>query len=383
MRTKVAAARVFVGFVLVAMFLSLCALVPALGFTRALAEEVQPTETQPTRQAQPTPADNGILPMGNDRLWAGANLQLSGAKIPNDLLAAGQTINLQGCQAGGGIRAAGQEIELVDVKAQQNITIAGETLMISNSSGRAVAMAGRTATFSGTCDELSVYASDVVIDGTVNGDVNVGAQNVMVGKNAKILGTLHVSSSQEPKIEQGAEVRDVDFTKSQDDNVTAEQVGVVASGIGGALTVFFTVVGIVSTIIIALLAEWLFGRHTLAASQMIRERTGAMIGSGVIGTAAAPIALIIMCLLVVTLPVAGCVALALIAMGMVCGGFAGASLSKLVFPKLGRYTCALVGGVIIAVAKAIPILGFLVRTAAFMYLLGYVLQRIYLGRKNG
>ena len=378
MRTKVAVARAFVGFVLVAVFLSLCALVPASGLTRAYAEE-----TQPTRQAQPTPADNGILPMGNDRLWAGANLKLSGAKIPNDLLAAGQTISLAGCQVGGGIRVAGQDIEVADVKAQQNITIAGETLQISNSSSRAVAMAGRTATFTGTCDELTAYASDVFIDGTVNGDVNVGAQSVTVGKNAKILGTLHVNSSQEPTIQQGAEVRDVDFTKSQDDNVTAEQVGVVASGIGGALTIFFTIVGIVSTIVIALLAEWLFGRHTLAASQMIRERTGAMIGSGVIGTAAAPIALIIMCLLVVTLPVAGCVALALIAMGMVCGGFAGASLSKLVFPKLGRYTCALVGGVIIAVAKAIPILGFLVRTAAFMYLLGYVLQCIYLGRKNG
>ena len=378
MRTKVTVARMFVGFVLAAVFLSLCALIPAPGLTRVYAEE-----TQPTRQTQPTPADNGILPMGNDRLWAGANLKLSGAKIPNDLLAAGQTISLEGCQMGGGIRAAGQDIELADVKTQQNITIVGETLRISNSSSRAVAMAGRTATFAGTCDELTAYASDVIIDGTVNGDVNVGAQSVTVGKNAKILGTLHVNSSQEPTIQQGAEVRDVDFTKSQDNDVTAEQVGLVASGIGGVLTIFFTIVGIVSTIVIALLAEWLFGRHTLAASQMIRERTGAMIGSGVIGAAAAPIALVIMCLLVVTLPVAGCVALVLAAMAVACGGFAGASLSKLAFPKLGRYTCALVGGVIVAVAKAIPILGFLVRTAAFMYLLGYVLQRIYLGRKNG
>ena len=378
MRTRVAVVRMFVGFVLAAVFLSLCALVAAPGVTCAQAEE-----TQPTQQMRPTPADDGILSMGNDRLWAGETLQLSGTSIPNDLLAAGRTISLEGCQAGGGIRAAGQDIELADVKTQQNVTIAGETLRISNSSGRAVAMAGRTATFSGTCDELSVYASDVVIDGTVSGDVNVGAQNVTVGKNAKILGTLHVSSSQEPKIEQGAEVRDVDFTKSQDDNVTAEQAGVVASGIGGALAIFFTIVGIVSTIVIALLAELLFGRHTLAASQMIRERTGAMVGSGVIGVVAAPIALVIMCLLVVTLPVAGCVALVLVAMAVVCGGFAGASLSKLAFPKLGRYTCALVGGVIVAVAKLIPILGFLVRLAAFMFLLGYVLQRIFLGRKEG
>ena len=60
----------------------------------------------------------------------------------------------------------------------------------------------------------------------------------------------------------------------------------------------------------------------------------------------------------------------------------GASLFKLVFPRLGRFKCALAGGAIVGVASAVPLLGILVHLVAFVYMLGYVLQSIYLGMRE-
>ena len=43
---------------------------------------------------------------------------------------------------------------------------------------------------------------------------------------------------------------------------------------------------------------------------------------------------------------------------------------------------ALAGGAIVGVASAIPLLGSLVRAVAVVYMVGYVLQSIYLGMRE-
>lgn len=317
--------------------------------------------------------------MGNDRIWVGTSLSLGNTEVKNDLLIAGQSMQVENSQVGGSVRAAGQTVELTNVTAQENITVAGETVTIADSKANAVAMAGRTATFSGTCSSLAIYAGSVYIDGTVEGNVNVGADSVTVGKNARILGTLHVDATNDPVIDSHAEVADLDFTQAGGSEASPQEAGEAVSRLVSPFKVVLTVAGIVGTVIVAVLAEWLFARNTLEASRMIRTRTGAHIGTGLVGTLVAPVAIILLCVLVITLPVAGCLTLALFSMAVAAGGFASASLFKLAFPKLGRYKCALAGGAIVGVAEALPVLGTLVSIAAYVYLLGYVLQSIYLG----
>lgn len=371
MRTLVATRRTFARSIVIAVLVALCAVFGTATHRLAYAGEAQ-------AQASAS-SDATLFPMGNDRLWAGESLHLSNAQIPNDLLTAGRAMDIRDTQASGSIRAAGQAIGLANVTAQQSITVAGDSLQITDSQANAIAMAGRSASFSGTCNELSVFATDVFIDGTVNGDVTVGGKNITLGSNAKIAGTLHVSSTNEPTLQEGAAVTTIDYVETEDDNVTQEQANMVASSIFGGLSIVFTIIGLISTIIIALLAEWLFARHTAGAAKMISERTTATVATGMLGTIAAPAAAIFLCLLVVTIPVAGCIALTLVAMGIVCGGFTGASLFRLAFPKLGRYACALAGGAIVSVVQALPIVGHFARLVTFAYLLGYVLQSIYLG----
>lgn len=318
----------------------------------------------------------GGLPLtGEDYVWFGRDLEITHSGIANDLIAAGQIIHLSDVTASGSIRAAAQTINIAESTAHKNITVAAQNVSLHDVSAMSVAAAGETIEFSGTCDELTAYANHVFIDGTVNGDVMVGAETVEIGTNARIAGTLHVSSASEPVMQRGAEVADVDYTEV---DTTADDVAETAASATSAFTIMLIIAGILGTPIIALLAEWLFRHHTATAAEMIRTRTGATIASGIVGTLVAPVIVILLLLLVLTAPVSIALTLALIAMAIVASGFAGASVFRLAFPKLGRYVCALAGGAIMGVACAIPYLGHIVRFAAFAYLLGYVLQSIFL-----
>ena len=319
--------------------------------------------------------------MGNDYVWFGRELALSKQDIDNDLIAAGQVVRLSDITAKGSIRAAAQDIVLDNAVATENITVAGQDVVIRNSSGNAIAAAGNTVAFTGTCNELTAYAETVFIDGTVEGDVIVGANSVEIGKDARIKGTLYVSAPSDPVMQRGAKVGDVQFTQTEGSASSAQIEGALAS-FSSMFLVLMAVLSIVGTIVVAVLAEWLFRRHTVAAAEMIRNRTGATIGTGVVAAIVAPIVIVILIGLGITLPVAAALTFALLAMTSVAGGFAGASLFKLAFPKLGRFACALAGGAIIGVVGAIPILGSIVHALAFMYLLGYALQSIYLGMRD-
>ena len=344
----------------------------------ASAETPTPSELADAAAGKPL---GGLPLMGNDYVWFGRSLELGDCKIDNDLLAAGQNVRISNCSMPGSVRAAAQDVAIKGTKAGQNITAAAETVAITDSTANAVAAAGRTITFSGTCNELTAYGEKVFIDGTVNGDVMVGANTVEVGTNARIMGTLHVEAANDPVMQRGAEVADVDFKKA-DDRASASDVRQATTAAISLFLMMMAIISFIGTFIVAILAEWLFKRHTAAAAGMMRSRTGAMIGTGIIGALAAPIAVIILFSLGITMPVAGAATFALFAMTCVAGGFMGASVFKLAFPRLTRFKCAMAGGAIMAVAGVIPLLGSLVRAVAFMYLLGYVLQSIFLGMRE-
>ena len=316
--------------------------------------------------------------LGNDYVWVGESARVSDASVDNDILAAGRSVDVSDVTVGGSVRVAAQDVSLRDVKAAENVTIAGQTLSVEGGEANAVCMASQTATFSGDCSDLRVYANTVTVDGVVHGDVDVAGRTVEIGPNAVIDGTLHVTSSVEPHVASTAKVGELDVTIEQNTGVSSAELSGALASFSGMVFVFGIISSILGAFIIALLAEWLFKRHTTAAAEMIRTRTGATIGSGIIGALVAPIVIIVLCALVVTLPVAGALALALIAMTIVAEGFMGASVFKLAFPKLGRFACAMIGGAIMGVAGAIPFLGSLVGAAAFMYFLGYVIQTVFL-----
>lgn len=93
-------------------------------------------------------------------------------------------------------------------------------------------------------------------------------------------------------------------------------------------------------------------------------------------------AVIILCCLVITLPIAGAATFSLIALTIVSGGFTAAALGKLAFKNLGHFPAAIAMGAILGAACALPYVGKPIAAACFMFALGYSVQNAFLGLTN-
>ncbi len=328
------------------------------------------------------------LKLGRDYVWAGETQSISGTTIDNDLLLAGNMMSVEGVKVGGSIRAAGDSITIANAAVTENITIAGNMLSLAGGKANDVCMAGNSVTYTGTSSALHIYGNKVLIDGTVNGDVRAGGNIVEIGPNAKITGTLYVTAPSSPNIPDSAKIGDILYTQGSAGNlgvlanIDFDDIGNIMNGIAKALTILFIFISIVGTLLISIFSELFFRRQTAGAARMFATRTGKTIATGVIGAIAAPIALVILCVLVVTLPIAGALGLGLLAIALVCEGFMAASIFKLAFKNMGRFKVAIIGGLIVGILSAIPFVRIIVAIVAFVYMLGYVFQRIYLSMRE-
>ncbi|MGI6221501.1 MAG: hypothetical protein ACOYIP_06515 [Coriobacteriales bacterium] len=324
------------------------------------------------------------LHLGRDYVWTGEDLQLEGTTIDNDLLFAGKNLTAKGLKVAGSIRAAGQNINVGDATVTENISVAGQKLSIDGGTANDVSMAGETVKFAGTANSLHMYGNEVIIDGAVNGDVTVGANVVEIGPNANIKGTLRIDASAEPAIPASAHVGDMQFTLDSGNSWAmfgSTDVSAVLDGFGNLLGVMGTLITIIGTLLVALFSELFFRRQTAEAGQMLRLRTGKMIITGIIGTLLIPIAIGILFLLIITIPVAGALALGILGLACVSTGFIGAALARML-PKMNRFVAALVGGLVLGLLCLVPVLGTIIPIICFVLMIGYILQRIFMSMKG-
>lgn len=329
-------------------------------------------------------ADDAVEVSGaieRDAYAAGSTVMVSNAKVGSDILAAGKDVWVRSSVVSGSTRLAGQSIVLADTVIGNNVNAACK----SYAQGPEVTVNGcviaacSDATIEGTSTGLMVYAHDVYVNGTVNGDVDITASNVSFGPNAMVTGTVTITASAEPLIDPLAQIGAMEFTlEEEDDFDTAMFAGGLAAFVGG-LSMLLLVLGLLGTIVCALLVEIFFRKATAGAARMVRQRTAPLIVSGVIAAIAAPIALALSVGLLVTLPLAGALFFVMLAMTVIAGAFAGASLAKLVFPRMNRFLSALIGGLVLGILCNLPFMGWIVSICAIMYLLGYVVQLIYIG----
>ena len=124
----------------------------------------------------------------------------------------------------------------------------------------------------------------------------------------------------------------------------------------------------------------LFSEHLETAATFMKTRPGAMVGSGIIGWITIPIAAIMLCCTYILAPVGGMMLLAYVL--LLCAGlaFAGASLIRLFLPNMNIFLAALIGIAALEIVRLIPVIGTLVGIVADMYLIGYVIQRLWIRR---
>lgn len=304
--------------------------------------------------------------------WAGRTLDLGNGNVGGDIIAAGQGIDIDSATVGGNVRTASENVSITGTAVSGDMTSAGRDLKVGKGTTCAGAyLAGATIEFAGNAKALYAAAQTVTISGTVEGDVRIDAGNVMVTDGAVITGTLTVHSSTQPQVASGAKVGALDFQKTASDKAGEKTSSPFDVGALVYLAIVFAA--------IAVIMVWALRRAVDGAGEMVRTRPAPMLLTGFIAIVAV-IPVIVILLLVA--PLAGSV---LCAYGMVffaAAPFAGASVARLVLPRWNRFGSAALGGAVAGVLAAVPFVQAVFVFAAFMYLLGYALQCIYLDMRG-
>ena len=307
---------------------------------------------------------------------AGQNVDLSDSEADGSVFAAGQQVTASGATIGESLFVGGNSISLNNVKVKGNIYVGGNSVgIIGNSEANGVYAAGNSVTFEGSARAVHLAGTTVSLKGTIDGDVTIDADNIDIADGTEITGELKIRSAKEPKIPDGVETGGYTYEEVSDNTTVAVSIGAKI-----LKKITKTIYWVVAMAAFGMLLCWLFGDHLRRAGDYIRNRTTPMVVSGILGWLCIPVAVILLLCSYILAPIGGM--LLLVYVLLLCAGlaFAGASIARLVFPNMNVFLSALIGIAVLEVAAMIPVLGALVAIAADMYLIGYVIQVLWLNR---
>ena len=354
MRHRKARGRLFIALALIALAL---AALPAAAFAG----------TDTAGNVLATDSDSNPSGVEGDLYWAGQNLDLDDASIDRDIIAAGDSLSIRDCTVGGAIRLAARTIDIAKTTVDGSVTVAGQHVVLNADSTASCFYAmGETVALRGSVKSAALAGDTVTIDGTVDGDVEVWADKLVLGKNARITGTVNAHVSEDPERAAGAEVGalKIDRTENEDTSTVNDVIGgIVAAAL--------------STCFVALLLEFIFPRATASAAGMLHQRPTPLWVSGLLGTVAIVPAVLLLIISIAGLSLAGTLLCAVIGIALVSAAFAGCAVARMLGHNQNRYAMAAVGGIIAGVLTAIPLVGDFISGVTFVFTLGYVIQIIW------
>ena len=314
--------------------------------------------------------DNDANPSGveGDLYWAGQALNLDDASIDRDIIAAGGTLSIRDCTVGGAVRLAARTIDIAKTTVNGSVTVAGQHVVLnSDSAANCFYAMGETVALRGSAKSAALAGDTVTIDGTVEGDVEVWADKLVLGKNARITGTVNAHVSEDPERAAGAEVGALKIDRTENESAATTANDIIGGIVAAAL----------STCFVALLLELVFPRATASAAGMLHQRPTPLWVSGLLGTIAVVPAVLLLIISIAGLPLAGTLLCGVIGIALVSSAFAGCAIARMVGHNQNRYAMAAVGGVIAGALTGLPLVGDFISGVAFVFMLGYVIQIIW------
>ena len=353
-RRHKARGRLFIAFALIALAL---AVLPAAAFAG----------TDTAGNVLATDSDSNPSGVEGDLYWAGQSLDLDDASIDHDIIAAGESLSIRDCTAGGAVRLAARTIDIAQTTIDGSVTVAGQHVVLNtDSTANCFYAIGETVALRGSVKSAALAGDTVTIDGTVDGDVEVWADKLILGKNARISGTVNAHVSEDPERAAGAEVGALKIDRTEN-----EDTSTVNDAIGGI------VAAALSTCFVALLLELVFPRATASAAGMLHQRPTPLWVSGLLGTVAVVPTVLLLIISIAGLSLAGALMCGVIGIALVSAAFAGCAIARMVGHSQNRYVMAAVGGIIAGVLTAIPLVGDFISGVAFVFTLGYIIQIIW------
>ena len=314
----------------------------------------------------------------NDLIWCGDEASISSAQVAGDILAIGDNITINQSSVTGNIRAIASTLHVTATTVSRNITVAGEEVVLGQqSTAKSVYVYGDSVGFYGTTDCLKIAARDVVIDGVVNGDVDVTAQTVTVGPNAVISGTLNVESQTQPSVDSKAQIGDYLYLQSG----TAGSFNFYDVNLA-SLGIVVIIAFVCMMALLSLVVAWLGRKEVERSAWLLKSKPASYLLWGLLVSVVAPIVATVLLLLIVTAPISIVIFFVICLLSIISTPFAAAGVGRLVFKNMNRLLSGVIVGVIFALLTCVPFVNIVVWIFSTLYTAGYAAKSLGLRFKG-
>jgi len=241
--------------------------------------------------------------IAGDAFLAGGHVTTA-SEVKGDLVAAGGEVSIGG-GIGDDLYVAGGEVQ-VDAIVAGNARVAGGDVTLGPATvvGGALSLTGGRIRFEGnTHDYLQASGGSVRLDGVVQGDAEVRAEEIDIGPNTRIDGKLVVHSSREPEIPEGAQIaggvefHQADAGRYADGHDTAQDMRTVAHGVGS----FLWMLGVFVAGTLFMLA---FPAYSSRAAQWIGREPLRSLGLGFVILVCLPVLVVLLLVTIIGIPLA-------------------------------------------------------------------------------
>jgi cytoskeletal protein CcmA (bactofilin family) len=317
----------------------------------------------------------------NDIVAAGGHVIITGS-AGNGLLAAGGSVVMSG-KITGDARVAGGNITIADNIGGEAVIAAGKLHLLPKAriGSELIAAAGEIALDGTVGGPARIVGGTVFINGTINSDVDIKAQELIIGEHAVIKGNLRYEAPEEARIEQGAVITGQKaFTHKE-----IAPPGKTFVKVAGLLWIL----KVIATMAAALVLYFLLRDKTLEITALALDRFGNELLRGFIVLIIIP-AMVLLLFVTVIGWLLGMLGLFFYIAFVVLSSVLGALVftrwsSGYVFKKETAFSWPVIvlGVLIYQVIGLIPLFGWIVKFVFFLAALGAVTHLLYLRLKTG
>jgi hypothetical protein len=240
---------------------------------------------------------------GSDYFGAGGSLNLTDP-VAGDAMLAGGHVATAG-EVKGDLIAVGGEVQ-VDAIVAGNARVAGGDVALGPATTimGGLSLTGGRIRFEGNANEyLQASGAGVRIDGVVQGDAEVRAEEVDIGPNTRIDGKLVVHSPREPVLPEGAQIagglefHQTDVGHYVGERESARDMRTVAHGVGS----FLWMLGVFVAGTLFMLA---FPAYSTRAAQWIGQEPLRSLGLGFVILVCLPVLVVLLLITIIGIPLA-------------------------------------------------------------------------------
>jgi len=311
-----------------------------------------------------------------DIFAAGRGVSVSDSNSSGNIFTAGSSVEISDVEVLADVFAAGQMVSVKNNNIDGNIFAAGQSVVINESQASSVIVAAASVEYLDTeAEVVKISAESITFNGVAYGDVDLTGENIVIGDDAVIKGTLTVNSSVEAQISDSASVEHYKFNEVIEETAeNAKKVSVFTDILSDVVSRAYW---IPAAALIALLLAFVFGKQLDEAKELIMKKPLAMVLTGALTWLFTPVVIILVAVTIIGAPLGALVGIVYVFLILLGLTFAGASLGRLAFPKLNPILASVIGVAILQCVRIIPFIGTVIAAAADMYLLGYAGLKIY------